>query len=145
MSPATAPPAGVPAAPPQIVWFERLIYAAIAAGLAGLALLWRRAEEQPPAEVTVVLIVFATAVVAGLVTLTRLAARRRKGWARYILCVLYVLSLPHYLRQTLIAFRAYPLEDMLAWAQVAMLGYACFLTFTGSARAWFRSPAPPPR
>ena len=46
------------------------------------------------------------------------------------------------MRQALDAFRDYPLEDMLAWAQFVMFGAACILIFTGNARDWFAPDAP---
>jgi hypothetical protein len=129
------------AVPSHVVWFERLMYGAIVAGLCGLFLLWRRAEEQPPLMVLFFLFLFTVIVVGLLTILIWLAARQRRNWARYILCALYLVSIPHFMRQAMMTFRAYPVEDMLAWAQFVMLGAACILTFTGNARAWF---APPP-
>jgi asparagine N-glycosylation enzyme membrane subunit Stt3 len=128
--------------PSHVVWFERLMYGAAAAGLCGLALLWQRAEEQPPLGVLFLLFLFTVIVVGVLVTLIRLAARQRRNWARYAICGLYLVSIPHFMRQALGTFRGYPLEDMLAWAQFLMLGAACILIFTGNARAWFVPPAP---
>ena len=41
-----------------------------------------------------------------VVTLIWLVARRRKSWARYVLCALFMpLTIPHFLRQALVAFR----------------------------------------
>jgi hypothetical protein len=123
--------------PFPVVWFERLMYTSLVAGIIGIALYAGRADEPVEPLVIVFILMFITVIIAGISTLIWLVARRRKGWARYVVCGLYVMTIPHFLRQVLGAFRAFPLEDMLAWSQLVMVGIACALVFSGGARAWF--------
>ena len=126
--------------PTSIIWFERLMYGVLIAGLTGVLLYASRAEQPPETGVVIVLVVLAAAVVAGFAALIGLVARRRANWARFVLCALYVLALPHFVRQTLITLPAYPLEDFLAWAQLVAWGAACLLVFSQNARPWFAAP-----
>jgi Na+/proline symporter len=133
--------------PSHVVWFERLMYPSLLACLAGLILYGQRTEDELPLGGLIFLLAFIGIVVALLIVLIWLVARRRKSWARYAVCALYAVTVPHFLRQALVAFRSYPREDMLAWAQFVMLGVACALLFTRNARPWFAAlpSAPSPR
>jgi hypothetical protein len=129
--------------PPNVVWFERLMIAAVFCGLAGVFLFWQREGVSSTAEL---------AIAAGLVIvnfglmllLIWLIARRRKGWVRYVIAVLFLLGLPYALKSAQAELMIYPVEGGLSVVQLALQGVALVLVFTGNARAWFAKPAAAP-
>ena len=69
-----------------------------------------------------------------------LAARRRKGWARYVLAALFLVGLlPIFWAM---AKSSIALRRRSDWMQLLISLSRSLLAFTGNARAWFARPAP---
>jgi len=127
--------------PSNVTWFERLMIASIFVALAGVFLLWQRQGTFSVAEL---------AVAAGLtianfgvfLLLIWLVARRRQGWARYVIGALFALGLPFALINAPAELRAFPVEGVLNLLALMMQGAALVLIFTGNARGWFAKPPP---
>lgn len=65
--------------------------------------------------------------------------RLRMNWARYLLALLFVLSLPSILSSMFKAFRSSPMLGLMDLAQIAVEGCALYLLFTPQAREWFET------
>jgi len=65
------------------------------------------------------------------------AARRRKNWARWVLCILIAIQLSALYRWTVLSKYLTPLGQGLLIGQDVVLTFALYLSFTGNARAWF--------
>jgi hypothetical protein len=133
--------------PRNVARFERLIYASLAIGyIAVLADLGRLAKLGP-------ILAILTGNVVGLAAtmlLGWLAARRRAGWARWVLLAVYLVGLPLVLGGLFItevgdvrverpsAF----VMSLVALAAIAQ-GAALAHIFTADARAWFSSAGKP--
>ena len=126
--------------PKNVVLFERLMYASIAIGLLETAL---DPESISAAADTVGVRFFIAVVVGGLaisVLLIWLVARKRKGWARLVILVMFVVGLP-------LSLLAILQKNPLAGASEIVMGLmqmaALYFCFTGDAKDWFRKPATP--
>ena len=129
--------------PSNVVWFERLMIAAIFVGLVGVFLAWQREGTMSTTELAI-----AGALIVlnfGLILLVIwLIARRRIGWLRYLLAVLFALGLYGALRTLPDELRTAPLDGGLNAARLVLQALALVLIFTGNARAWFARPAAAP-
>lgn len=65
--------------------------------------------------------------------------RLRMNWARYLLGLLFVLSVPSLLQSLFKAVHSSKLLVLIDLAQLAAEGYALYLLFTPQARDWFES------
>jgi hypothetical protein len=134
--------------PSNVTWFERLMYGALLLSLVS-GYLVAQGELTAAADdiglgrdallgvVVGIVIIFA----AIWVLFIWLAARRHKGWARYVLAILFVLSLLAYL-QGYAEIAERPVEGLVNGVQLVMQLVALILVFTGNAREWFTRPAP---
>jgi uncharacterized membrane protein YqjE len=133
--------------PSNVAWFERLMIGSILIGLVGVFLVWQR---QGTVELTEIAIAGALIVVnfGLMLLLIWLIARRRIGWIRYVLAVLFVLGLYGALRTLPEELRSTPLDSGLNLVQLVLQGAALVLVFARNARPWFAkakaAPAPPP-
>src|SRR5262245_45530144 len=127
--------------PSNVAWFERLMIASIFVALAGVFLMWQRQGTFAVAELAVA----AGLIIANfgvLLLLIWLVARRRQGWARYVIGALFALGLPFALTNAPAELRAFPVEGALSLLALMMQGAALVLIFTGNARGWFAKPPP---
>jgi len=128
------------ARPSNVVRFEQLMYLALGFGFVDT--LWRWSEivklaDRVGAEHTVVVVTLV--YFAFKVLLIWLAARKHQSWARWILLIIFVVSLKPYhgfQRSSHVYF-----ELILQLGQLVGYSTALFLIFTGNSREWFRSSA----
>lgn len=128
--------------PANVAWFERLMYLAVAIGLADSALHWHQdvAVARPVGGAAFVIVDQAVSA-AILVWLIWLTARRHRNWARWVLLVLTALGVIFYLLSLHEVMRIAPLTGALGLVQCAAEIAALVLIFTGNAREWFAPPA----
>ena len=129
--------------PWNVVWFERLMYASLLLAIVGGYFVMRREAEPPadheglnPAILLGIDVALLTAFLSLWVLFIWLAARRRKGWARYVLAALFLMSLFLYVQNYGEVINL-PFEGALNAVQLLMGFIALVLVFTGDARAWF--------
>lgn len=65
--------------------------------------------------------------------------RLRMNWARYLLGLLVVLSVPSILSSMFKAFHSSHMLALMDLAQLAAEGYSLYLLFTPQSRDWFES------
>jgi hypothetical protein len=134
--------------PSNVVWFERLMYGSLVIMILSSYLTLRREDVTGIEDIGIspeLLLTVAVAIVALIwVLLIWLTARRRKGWARYVIAALFALSL-FALVQGFSEALAFPLEGLLNVVQLLMTLAALILVFTGNAREWFEPAAPAQR
>jgi hypothetical protein len=128
------------ARPLEIVWFERMSYAAVAIGVVESALTLETSPDGTHTNLDISVYVFFTI----LLVLIWLVARRRSAAAKWILTVLvavttlfWLLALPATMAK--IAFAILLLGTVQFLLQVVGVG----LLFTAPARAWMKAAAAP--
>ena len=133
--------------PSNVAWFERLMYGALLLSLVSGYLVAQNevasvADEAglPAAVLFGLVVAIAIIIFAIWVLFIWLAARRRKGWARYVLAALFVIGLVFYVRGYA-AIVERPVEGLVNGVQLVMELVALVLVFTGNAREWFARPA----
>jgi hypothetical protein len=125
--------------PANVAWFERLMFVAILLGLTDIYTTARRGGVSFPSGVAAAVILTGVYVV-----LIWLAARRRKSWPRYVLAVLFVLTLAAALVSLPTDLRERPFDVLVNGLQCLAEAVALVLVFTGNARAWFAQPVAGP-
>ena len=131
--------------PSNVVWFERLMYLALGISLILTFLQWDYVVDvfvndfgfPDPASAFVTMLLG----YAPVVLLIWQAARRRKNWARWVLCILIAIQLSALYRWTGLNKYLTQLGQGLLIGQDVVLAFALFLIFTGNARAWFKGSA----
>jgi hypothetical protein len=127
------------AMPSSVVWFERLMIAAVLVALASVVLTLQRQGNF--GLVALAVMAFFIVVNFGLMLLLIwLIARRRIGWLRYLLAVLFAFGVYGALRTLPEELRTLPLDGALSLARLGLQGAALVLIFTGNARPWFAAP-----
>jgi len=121
---------------PKNVWsFEILLYASLLLDALSLAF----ENRMPRAGVTEQMItaqaLFAVGMLVFVFYLIWLAARRRKGWPRWLLVVLLVLSLPQLAH--VIAVRGVGVGAVVDTVSAVLAAWGLYLSFTGDAKDWF--------
>ncbi len=121
--------------PSNVALFEKLMYVAVAIGVAVAALDFGRVSAQVGSTVgTLVAQAFAIGL---LVLFIWLVARRRQNWARWVFLVFFVIGLVFYVPALLDMFRASTLIGLLSAVQMVIQLVALYLIFTGNSREWF--------
>ena len=144
--------------PKPVWWFEKLMWGSLLLiGLIG-PLDWNRLLSKavhqganahiPDSLLTaefkaasVVMFCSAVAIVLLLLTLVWLIARRRIGWVRWLVGVMFVLGLPSVFADLPAAFSVSPIVAVLKTAQMVLQMAALVLIFLPSARPWYTKPA----
>jgi len=123
--------------PESVVWYERLAWAAIAAGLASSAanpaLLARNYERYANG----FLILLVVSIAAQLVWIW-LVARRRQNWARWISLVMVLIGIPVAFWDNAERLQLLnPISATFWYAGYALHLISVLLLFRGDAREWF--------
>jgi hypothetical protein len=124
--------------PSNVTWFERLMYVAVLLGLIDIYITFRREQMAFPSAEAWIMIVVAAILTALYVWLIWLVARKHKGWVRYVLLVLFLLTVAAALVSLPSDLREHPVEFANNILQCIAEGVALFLAFTGNARPWFQ-------
>ena len=125
--------------PSNVLYFERLMYLSIVLGILAIPLSWSRLlQAARPIGGAFFIIIVDAFVLAVMVALVWLTARRAKNWARWTGLILLLLGLPGGLRVVLSNLHTQPLAGRIGLVQVALQIVALFLIFNGSSRDWFR-------
>ena len=130
--------------PSNVVWFERLMYLAILLGLVDIYTTAQREAVTFPSAQAWIYVAVAIILTGVYVLLIWLAARRRKSWPRYVLAVLFLLTLAAALVSLPTDLREHPLDVVVNALQCVAEAVALVLIFTGNARAWFAKPVAGP-
>ena len=124
------------ARPESVVWYERLAWAAFAAGLASaaatpatLAKYYDRYPISYPIVITVVL--------AGQLLWIWLVARKRQNWARWISLIVVLLAIPNAIWDIEERFELNPVAAIFYYPAFAISIVSVMLLFRGDAREWF--------
>lgn len=123
--------------PVNVVWFERLSYAAVIIGVLGMPL-WKDVVVQayrvhPAAYIAILAISLAYEVL-----MIWLVARRRQNWARWFTLISFGALTSMTLYSTAASFHANPAGTIEIYALKLLDGAALYFVFTGDAREWFR-------
>lgn len=124
--------------PENVRRFEALLYASLLIDTVSAALLMDRPSDAD-AGVTFSVVAFVLAFFLGLMHLIRLAARRRKDWARWTLIVLYLLSAASLL--TNVKQTGLDLRNIIDFFSLALTAAGFHYSFNGDAVGWFGGPA----
>ncbi len=120
--------------PSNVGRFEQLMYLSLGLSLIETPLEWN----QLVADTGAGFAVFGALFVYGFaVLLIWQAAREHKNWARWVLLILFALSLPATFRRFEPSPRFNLLAGILIAAEFLAWGTALFLIFTGNGRSWF--------
>jgi len=121
--------------PKNVWWFEVLLYASLLLDALRVAF----ADRTPTADMTEQMIAVNTLVSLGLLPLLFyliwLAARRRKGWPRWVLSALFAVSLGSLAQ--MIALRGIEFGVFIDIVSSVLTALGLYLSFTGDAKDWF--------
>jgi hypothetical protein len=121
---------------PKNVWsFEILLCASLLLDALSLAFADRTPRPGVTEQMITAQAIFAAGMLVLVFCLIWLAARRRKGWPRWVLAVLLALSLPQ-LAQAF-AVRGFGLGVVVDTVSALLAAWGLYLSFTGDARDWF--------
>jgi hypothetical protein len=121
---------------PKNVWsFEVLLYASLLLDALSLAFEDRTPRPGVTEQMITAQILFAAGMLVFVLYLIWLAARRRKGWPRWLLAVLVVLSLPQLAH--VVAARGVGFGVVVDTVSAVLAAWGLYLSFTGDARDWF--------
>ena len=123
--------------PKNVLWFEVLLYLSLTLDALSVAF----QDRTPSAEMTDQMITVATVIAGGLILLlmffVRLAARRRKNWARWALAAALVLSVISLVQ--VISDNGVQLDSAIEVVSCALTAAGLYFSFTGDARGWFNA------
>ena len=127
---------GASTMPRNVRLFERLWYVSLGIGLLILAIDFRSLTSlATPVYVAVVQIVSFALVVF----LVWLIARRRVGWLRWLLLLLFLAGLPFAVQNIAAIFLRATAVGVLLCLQAGLQVVGLYLIFTGDAKPWFRN------
>ena len=125
--------------PSNVTWFERLMYVGVLLSLADIYVTSRHEQITFPSAEGWVAVGTGAILTALYVGLIWLVARRRKGWVRYVLVALLVLTVAAVLMSLSNDIRQQPVGFAVNVLDCLAEGVALYLVFTGNARPWFTS------
>ena len=121
---------------PKNVWlFEILLYASLVLDTLGVAFADRDPTPSETEQMILARTLSALAMLLLVFYLIWFAANRRKGWPRWVLSVLFALSLPS-LAQA-IAVQGIGVAVVVDMISAVLTAWGLYLSFTGDARDWF--------
>ena len=123
--------------PKNVVWFEVLLYLSLTLDALSVAF----QDRTPSAEMTDSMITVASLMAACMILLmvyfVRLAAQRRKNWARWALLAALVRSIISLVQ--VIGDGGLGLESGIEVVSCALTAAGLYFSFTGDARGWFNA------
>ena len=123
--------------PRNVVWFEVLLYSSLTLDAVSVAF----QDRTPTANLTQQMISVGTVMVAGVILLlaylVRLAAERRKNWARWVLTAVLVLSAISVVQ--VIGQQGVQLDSGIEVVSCALTAAGLYFSFTGDAKGWFNA------
>jgi hypothetical protein len=123
--------------PSNVARFEQLMYLSVGLGLVELASGWNRftadLSNRGGVRTAVFIVLY---LFAFFVLLIWQAARGHKNWARWVLLIIFAVTIPS-LFPRLDDASVTLLARILRFGQFLTEGVALFLIFTGNARAWY--------
>jgi hypothetical protein len=125
--------------PSNVARFEQLMYLSLGIGVIASTLSWSWNVAQAAAMGGASFVLFVQVfVLAFMVLMIWLTARRRKNWARWLLLILALLGLPAYVHIFGRMMSAGFLAGLLSSVQFVVQAIAFVLLFTGNAPDWFK-------
>ena len=123
--------------PRNVVWFQVLLYLSLTLDAVSVAF----QDRTPTANMTSQMINVGTAMVVGVILLlaylVRLAAERRKNWARWVLTVVLVLSAISVVQ--VIGQKGVQFDSGIEVVSCALTAAGLYFSFTGDAKDWFNA------
>lgn len=122
--------------------FEQLMYLTLFIGVFDSILLWNRLVSDARAAAidgAWSILFIQVFVLAMMVLLIWLVARRRKNWVRWLMLVLFVVGVPFSLPTLFRTLLMNPFVGTMGCLQWAFQIVALYLIFTGDAREWFEN------
>jgi peptidoglycan/LPS O-acetylase OafA/YrhL len=123
--------------PRNVVWFQVLLYLSLTLDAVSVAF----QDRTPTANMTPQMINVGTAMVAGVILLlaylVRLAAERRKNWARWVLTAVLVLSAISVVQ--VIGQKGVQFDNGIEVVSCALTAAGLYFSFTGDAKDWFNA------
>ena len=121
---------------PKNVWsFEILLYASLLLDAVGVAFADRTPRPDMTERMIMARVVYAAAMLVFVFWLIWFAANRRKGWPRWVLSVLFALSLPQLAQ--VIAVYGIGFGVIVDILSAVLTAWGLYLSFTGDAKDWF--------
>jgi cell division protein FtsW (lipid II flippase) len=121
--------------PRNVLWFQVLLYLSLTLDAVSVAF----QDRTPTANMTPQMINVGTVMVAGVILLlaylVRLAAERRKNWARWVLTAVLVLSAISVVQ--VIGQKGVQLDSGIEVISCALTAAGLYYSFTGDAKGWF--------
>ena len=120
--------------PKNVSRFEKLWYTSLGIGILVSAL-----EYQYMASLadTGLILFTQLIVIVFMVLFIWLVARRRKGWARWVLLIMFIIGLPLYFPQLSGMFERNIFAGLLSGFQVFLQIIGLYFIFTGDSAAWY--------
>jgi peptidoglycan/LPS O-acetylase OafA/YrhL len=123
--------------PRNVVWFQVLLYLSLTLDAVSVAF----QDRTPTANMTSQMINVGTVMVVGVILLlaylVRLAAERRKNWARWVLTAVLVLSAISVVQ--VIGQKGVQFDNGIEVVSCALTAAGLYFSFTGDAKDWFNA------
>ncbi len=121
---------------PKNVWsFEVLLYASLLLDALSLAFSDRTPTPGMTEQIIAERALYAVGMLIFVLVMVWLAARRHKGWPRWVLAVLLGLSLPQLAH--VVAVRGVGFGVVVDTVSAVLAAWGLYLSFTGDAKDWF--------
>jgi hypothetical protein len=123
--------------PVNVWWFEFLLYASLLIDALSVAFDDRTPRPGLTEDMISARSLYALAILMLVFYLIWLAARRRKGWPRWVLAGLFALSVSSLVQ--VIAVRGLEFGSFVDIVSSVLTAVGLYLSFTGEARDWFNA------
>src|SRR5689334_19469315 len=121
--------------PKNVWWFEILLYASLVLDALTVAFDDRTPTPELSEQMITVRTIYALVILVLVFVLIWLAARRRKGWPRWVLSALFAVSLSSLAQ--MIAEQGLGLSVFVNIVSSVLTALGLYLSFTGDAKDWF--------
>jgi len=121
--------------PKNVWWFEILLYASLVLDAVTVAFDDRTPTPDLSEQMITVRTIYALVILVLVFCLIWLAARRRKGWPRWVLSALFAVSLSSLAQ--MIVEQGLGLAVFVNIVSSVLTALGLYLSFTGDAKDWF--------